>query len=118
MAYFHERESEHQKTLWRLVNLNPELFTPKEIETFLSSFHMPYKGNGGIEVLEQDVERAKELLKEFVGEDEYGYAPENFICSGHAPFDYYGKFEIEDFHKLLKLFVEKDIVIVQVSFEQ
>lgn len=79
---------------------------------------MPYKGEGFIKIHdENDIERAYEVLKEYVGEDEFEYCPSDFIKAGKSSLTtYYGKFEIEDLEGLYQKMADNGIIVIKADF--
>lgn len=101
--------------LWR--SLHAGILDSDEQLDFIHSFHMPDKGYGFIQVANADIEQSLELLKTFVGENEFNYYVTGFISDVHYPI-YYGKFEIEDLSAFLFLLLENEIKIINCSFSE
>lgn len=79
--------------LWRAYY---HFMTDEERDDFISSFNsMPFKGGGTIHVKAEDVEHAKSILMDCVGDFEWEYYPDGLITSNENDPVYYGKFEIE-----------------------
>ena len=106
-------DRELNSILWR--SLFSGVMTEEEKTKFIRTHSMPDKGMGGIEVAEQDVDKAISILKEQVGEFEWDYYPEGFISSSYDNSFYYGKFEVEDLHGYLQKLIENEVTINTVN---
>lgn len=104
--------------MWRLIVNKSTEITDKEITAFYQSFpSIPMKGTGGIQVASKDIIKAHKVLKAFVGYDEYQYCPKDFITSDDSlQYNYYGKFDIDNFPNLLFELIDNDIQIINVEF--
>lgn len=107
-----------KKIMWRLISKKSKDITEEEIEAFYQQHeHMPHKGFGGIQVATKDVDKAHKVLKTFVGYDEYRHCPKDFITDVNTlHLNYYGKFEIENFPRLLFELIDNDIEVIYVDF--
>ena len=106
---------EMNKICWKAFNAG--ILSESETEILFDVF-MPYKGSGNISVQKQDVEKAIDLLREWVGEYELDYVnPSEFIIDGDpSDWFYYGKFEIHNLSEFLRHLVDQGVKIKSVYF--
>jgi hypothetical protein len=108
---------EKNEIIWRCYFSN--ILKEEEKKLFLEHFnYMPTKGCGGIAVAKGQKEQAIAILKDYVGEYEFDYYPKHydFITEENVSDGCYGKFDIENPIELIKLFIEKNVTIINANF--
>tara|TARA_B100000073_G_C23687249_1_gene554971 strand:- start:513 stop:902 length:390 start_codon:yes stop_codon:yes gene_type:complete len=108
--------------LWRNYFSTNSLMTEEEKKEFFeSATYMPYKGCGGIQIAEGQIDKAEKLLAEYIGEyafDDYYEFPfltENSVCESFC----YGKltFPNNNASEFLNILIENDIKVINVLFQ-